>query len=100
MLQISFCWSWSALLGSLNLCYFLTIGIHQWALQTCAGSGKWQQLRLPGKEREIPGYMMLAMGISFGGPAGFYWKVRLYSGLMDLRGLRSLKPKRPESWQG
>lgn len=28
----------------------LTTGILQWALQTCAGSGKWQQLQLPGKE--------------------------------------------------
>lgn len=28
----------------------LTTGILRWALQTCAGSGKWQQLQLPGKE--------------------------------------------------
>ena len=31
---------------------------------------------------------------------GFYWKVMLFSGFMDLTGLGNLKSKGSESWQG
>lgn len=68
-LAISFCWTWPAVLGL----YFLTTGIHRWALQTCVGSGKWQQLQLPGKGRDITGHMQ----VSSRGPVGFCGKVRL-----------------------
>lgn len=62
VLQISVCQIWPALLGFLNPCTRLTTGIHRWVLQTCAGSGKWQQLQLPGNGRDIPGHIKVSDG--------------------------------------
>lgn len=59
-LQISLCWSTAGLLKPL---YFLTTGIHRWALQTCAEWGKWQQLQLPGKGRDVPGHVKGSNGV-------------------------------------
>ena len=59
-LQTRLCWS--ARCGAPYTLDRLTTGIRRWALQTCAGSGKWQPLQRPGKGRGIPAVWRAAVG--------------------------------------